>query len=101
MTKINNTDTSIWNVKNLASPTFRTLEYTKSEYDRLFGSTNYHLLFADNLKSTLTVFAKSREAFEDEKYILERLIYKNWNALRKERSMQTMKKIKNALDKFA
>lgn len=94
-------DTSIWNMKNLSSPTFKTLEYTKQEYDRLFASTNYHLMFATNLKSTLDLFEKSRSALVDETYILERLIYKNWNALRKERYMQNMKKLKSVLKKFS
>lgn len=95
------TDLSIWNSLSIASPSFRTLEYSRLEYERLFGSTNYHLMFADQVSTLLSVFEKSRVALENEKHVLDRLIYKNWNALRKETSMQKMKKLKRSLQKLS
>lgn len=95
------TDTSIWNVKSVTSPAFKTVEYTKQEYERLFATnTNFHLMFGEKLKQLLRTFDKSRGALAEETYVLERVIYKNWNALRKERSMQSMRKLRGSLAKW-
>lgn len=93
-------DKCLWNKTNLKSPSYMTLEYTKYEYESLFAKTNFHLLFNDKLTSMCSLFERSKSAFADEKYILERLIYKNWNALRKEQSLKNMRKLKSLLSKL-
>lgn len=93
-------DINMWNLKNLVSPSFKIIHYSKSQYDRVFGSTNFHLMFADRARELIRLYEKSRDPLQQEKSILESLIYKNWNTLRNERSMQTMKKIKRLLVKL-
>lgn len=93
-------DINVWNLKNLVSPPFKIIHYSKSQYECVFGSTNFHLMFADRARELIRLYEKSRDPLQQEKSILESLIYKNWNTLRNERSMQTMKKIKRLLVKL-
>ena len=92
----------IWNFKQLDGPPFVTFDYSSIEYENRFSNTDYHLFFEQHLNKLLDLVEtkSSNEMFKNEKIILEKLIYKNWNPLRKEKSMQLMKMLKRLLVKF-
>ncbi|CAF0710235.1 unnamed protein product [Brachionus calyciflorus] len=90
----------LWNLKRVDSPPFVTFEYSSKEYQMQFGNTTFDILFKNHLEKLHNLFEMSRNLFHDEKQILEKLIYKNWNSLRKEKSLQYMKKLKKLLNNF-
>lgn len=94
------TDLNLWNKKSIDSPPFITLEYTKQEYEKLFKNTTFNVLFTNQLELLNRLFSTSKNQFLEEKSILDKLIYKNWNALRKEKSLQNMRKLKRILNSF-
>ena len=96
--KIN--DSVIWNQKNLDSPPLVTFDYPLSEYNKLFKDTNFNLIFFDHVEKTINLFNKSKILFLNEKSLLEKIIYKNWNPLRKENSLKLMKQLKRIINSF-
>ena len=91
---------SIWNLKCLNGPPLVTFEYSLAEYEFLFATTNYHIMFEQHSNRLMCLLSTSRSTFETEKSLLEKVIYKNWNALRKEKAMQSMRRLKKVLTSF-
>lgn len=97
---VNPVDTDIWNIKTLNSPPVVTFDYTNTEFKNLFTNTNYHIHFSNQLQRLITLVETSQSTFTSEKTLFEKLIYKNWNALRKEKAMQSMRRLKRVLNSF-
>lgn len=91
---------NIWNLKQLDGPPLVTFDYSLIEYENTFSKTNYHLFFEQHLNKLIDLVETKSDLFTNEKIILEKLIYKNWNPLRKEKSMQLMRQLKRLLNKF-
>ena len=98
--EFNPADTDVWNTKDLSSPPVVTFDYTNVEYMNLFSNTNYHIHFNNQLQQLISLIETSRSTFISEKTIFDKLIYKNWNALRKEKAMQSMRRLKRILNSF-
>lgn len=98
MTKAN--DLNLWNLKIIDPPPFVTLNYTQNEFNDLFKSTNFRFLFKSSLEKLQLLLETGQHFFLSEKQILEKLIFKNWNSLRKEKSLQYMKKLKRLLNDY-
>ena len=91
---------NLWNLKVLDSPPLVTFDYNLKDYDNLFSKTDYCLLFEQHLNKLINLIDTKKILLTNEKTILEKLIYKNWNPLRKEKSMQLMRQLKKQLNKF-
>ena len=90
----------IWNLKSLDQPPVVAFDYSANEYNLLFKNSNFEPLFNQNLLKITSLLAKSKGLFQNEKFYLEKKIFKNWNALRKEKSLQLMRKLKGILNSF-
>ena len=88
----------LWNQISLETPPLVTFDYSLNEYNHLFSCTDYHLLFEQNLNKLIHLFKNS--PLDDEQNLFEKLIFKNWNPLRKEISMQLMRQLKRLLTKW-
>ncbi|RNA11833.1 ABC transporter F family member 4-like [Brachionus plicatilis] len=93
-------DLNLWNLKKVDPPPFVTLDYTKKEFDYLFQATTFSVLFKNHLEKLKILLDSGERYFLSEKQILEKIIFKNWNSLRKEKSFQFMKKLKSLLNNF-
>ena len=93
-------DDTIWNLKSLDQPPIVKFDYTPAEYNNLFAQTNFSLLFSAELDKLIHILNQSESVFLNEKYLLDKIIYKNWNPLRKEKTLQLMRKLKRALNLF-
>ncbi len=89
-----------WNLKCLDGPPVVTFDYSSEEYEARFRFNNFHVLFEQHLQKLISLMETSSSIFLTEKSLLEKLIYKNWNALRKEKSMQSMQRLKRMLATF-
>ena len=89
----------LWNLKRLEPPPFVTFEYTNNELETRFANKN-HFIFNDYLNKLYNLLESSEVFMSNEKHVLEKLIYKNWNPLRKEKSLQFMRKLKTILGSF-
>jgi hypothetical protein len=90
----------IWNFKSLDQPPVVAFDYSPNEYNLLLKNSNFEPLFNQNLQKLTNLLAKSKSLFQNEKFYLEKIIFKNWNALRKEKSLQLMRKLKGILNSF-
>ena len=97
---ISPSDKDIWNLKQLDGPPIVTLDYTLPEYEASFTSTSFRLLLEQHLQKLIFLMESNRPTFLLEKSLLEKLIYKNWNSLRKERAVQSMRRLKKVLNSF-
>lgn len=95
---IENNSFPLWNQLKLDMPPLVTFDYTLNEYEHLFSNTDYHLLFESNLNKLTSLFQSNQ--LDDEIILFEKLIFKNWNPLRKEASMQQMRQLKRLLSKW-
>ena len=91
---------SVWNLKCLNGPPLVTFDYSLAEYEFIFAATNYHVMYEQHSNRLLCLLNTSRTTFESEKSLLEKVIYKNWNALRKEKAMQSMRRLNKVLTSF-
>ena len=89
-------DLQIWNFKNLDQPPLVALKYTSIEYEHEFK----HTCITAHLSNLANILTSSQKMFTNEKYILDKIIYKNLNTLRKEKSIQHMRKLKRLLNNF-
>lgn len=93
-------DLNLWNNKQIDPPPFVTLSYTNTEFNDLFKTNTFSVLFKNYLEKLKNLFESGDYFFLSEKQMLEKLIFKNWNSLRKEKSLQYMKKLKHFLNDF-
>lgn len=96
----NLTEKMIWNLKSLDQPPLVAFDYSMDEYHALFKNSDYDLLFNQQLFKLIKLLSKSQSLYQNEKFYLEKIIFKNWNALRKETSLQLMRKLKGLLKSF-
>jgi hypothetical protein len=95
------TDSNIWNLKQINSPPLVTFDYSLAEYNKSFSQTNFNLLFYDQLEQMLSLLTTNNsELFLQEKSILNKIIYKNWNPLRKEKTLKLMRLLKRLINSF-
>ena len=93
-------DSDVWNLKNLEGPPMVTFDYSLSEYDSLFSKTEFHSMFEHHLNKLIDLMETKQNLLYNDKVILEKLIYKNWNPLRKEKYMQQMRQLKKMLNSY-
>ena len=96
----NLTEKMIWNLKSLDQPPLVAFDYSMDEYHALFKNSAYDPLFNQQLVKLIKLLSKSKSLYQNEKFYLEKIIIKNWNALRKETSLQLMRKLKGLLKSF-
>ena len=90
----------IWNYKIIDAPPIVTFDYTLAEYRTSFSSNNFQVIFDQHLNKLFTLIKSNQEFFKTETTLLKKLIFKNWNSLRKERSMRSMQRLKKVLNSF-
>ena len=83
---------ALWNSKSLDAPPLVTFQYTESECAQL---SCFKSMFADHLARFLDLANTTRDQYSTELTLLGKLIYKNWNCFRKEKSIQYMRKLRN------
>ncbi len=93
-------DSDVWNLKNLDGPPMVTFDYSLSEYESLFSNTEFHSMFEYHLNKLIDLIETKQNFFKNEKLLLEKLIYKNWNPLRKEKYMQQLRQLKKMLSNY-
>jgi len=93
-------ESMIWNLKVIDQPPLVAFDYSLNEYHVLFKNSNYDSLFGQQLLKLINLLSKSKSLYQNEKFYLEKIIFKNWNALRKETSLQLMRKLKKILISF-
>lgn len=86
-------DKCLWNKKFLNQPPLTTFTYTKIDYEKLTS--------LEKLNQLIGLFEKTSSLFNAEKFLLDKLIYKNTNALRKEKSFEYMRKLKRSLSNYS
>lgn len=86
-------DTDIWNIKSLDQPPLITLSYTAQEFNSITSLSLFNE--SENLIKLL-----DQHGFVNEVALFNKLIYKNWNALRKEKYIQFMNQLKRRMGKF-
>jgi hypothetical protein len=96
----NLTEKMIWNLKSIDQPPLVAFDYSMEEYHALFKNSDYDPLFNQQLVKLIKLLSKSKSLYLNEKFYLEKIIFKNWNALRKETSLQLMRKLKGLLKSF-
>ena len=94
-------DCDVWNVRALERPPLVSFDYAPDEYERRVGASSaFTLVFLAELDKLSSLLASSERALADEHSLLAKILYKNWNPLRKEPSLQAMKKLKRMLTSF-
>ncbi len=93
-------DSDSWNLKCLDGPPVVTFDYSSEEYQTRFRIDNFQVLFKQHLQSLVYLMDSSSYVLLTEKSLLEKLIYKNWNSLRKEKSMQSIQRLKRMLKTY-
>jgi hypothetical protein len=96
---LNPKSVDIWNRKDVESPPFVTLDYSNDDYKHLISSIDY-ILFNDSLNQFVKILEQSESLYNTEKTLLVKLIYKNWNCFRRDRSMQFIKRLKTLMTSF-
>lgn len=94
-------DTSEWNSQTLSAPSFIAVDFSKVEYENLLKTTNFQSIFYDHAKELIQLFEKYQPFLNHEKQVLTSLLYKSWNTMRNQRSIQNMKKVKSLLNKLS
>jgi hypothetical protein len=94
------TNTDPWNFKVIDGPPIVTFDYTPNEYETRFTKSSCLVIFQQHLERLLGLIEVNRSFFVSERTLLEKLIYKNWNSLRKEKAMQSMRRLRIVLNSF-
>lgn len=94
------TNTDPWNHKFIDGPPIVTFDYSPTEYDVRFAKTSCLVILQQHLQKLLGLIEINRPLFVTERTLLEKLIYKNWNSLRKEKAMQSLRRLRMVLNSF-
>jgi hypothetical protein len=90
-------DQVIWNTKKIEQPMFKTVAYTKIEYQNVFNIKSILINICKDLKIVLT---NHKQSLLFEQNIMSKMIYKNFNTLRKDKAFQSVKKLQRLLKSF-
>lgn len=88
---------NLWNLKSIDSPPYVRLEYSYANERETIKKLN---LLQNQIKNLIDTFKNDEKAFKLEMNLLDKIIYKNWNALRKEKTLNLMKKLQKLIGNF-
>jgi hypothetical protein len=93
-------DTFLWNLKELEKfrPPTVTFKYTHTEYTKT--TVDFIETFRELVCQILNFDEKNQTILTSELHIFDKILYKNWNCLRKEKAVQLMRRLKNLLYKY-
>jgi hypothetical protein len=94
---MNANDLIIWNMKTLEQPSVVSMNYTSTEYQKII---NFNSKLYKQCKDLENNLIKNNNAFLCEKSIIDKIFYKNFNTLRKEKSIHYIRKLKRLLKSF-
>lgn len=87
-------DIDVCNIKDLSEPPFVTFDFFETSSSSF--SSNFSRL-SESLRDLLRFYDKHKDAYNTEKYLLDKIVYKNWNSLRKEKALENLRKLKRIL----
>jgi len=87
-------DIDVCNIKDLNEPPFVTFDFFESSFSSF--NSNFSRL-SESVRDLLRFYDKHKHVYNTEKYLLDKIVYKNWNTLRKEKAIEHLRKLKRIM----